>query len=231
MYDASGSRLIRSDSPGSTVYLPAAESVARRPWLRRAVSCRVAIDRRAREKTMTILRARRTVRALLKAPLYVPFGVFAEIASGLTDAVHNAPEARRMLNAPATGLGALVALAGGATCNDAQNGLIVCSSSRFNPGGDDTGGTTFGEVFVTKRDAEDVLTNKGLLAHEQRHSEQWAGWGLFRYPLAYAYESGVSNAVSGSYGSANYFEWDAGMVEGGYVRRKMPRRTRKRDER
>lgn len=51
--------------------------------------------------------------------------------------------------------------------------------------------------------------------HEQRHSAQWAAWGS-TYPLAYGLAAAYSEKESGDYWTANYFENDAGLTEGGY---------------
>ncbi|OZD47326.1 hypothetical protein CH252_20795 [Rhodococcus sp. 06-1477-1B] len=134
-----------------------------------------------------------------------------------TDFMHDYPLARSLVNAPMTAFGIALAYAnGGSSCSPAPNGLIVCGGS-FNPGG---GGTTFGDTFVTRDSYEAVIAsgNGALIDHEIRHSEQWAGFGPVGFVSYYYANVGVSMVATGSPGLTNYFEMDAGLVEGGYVR-------------
>ncbi|MBM7470324.1 RHS repeat-associated protein [Microbacterium keratanolyticum] len=128
-----------------------------------------------------------------------------------TERATNSAKARQEANRLATTAALLAAFAGKADCQTAHNGVIVCGSF-VNPGG---GGTTFGDVFLTAEDTADVLMDDNLLAHELRHSQQWAGWSA-DYVLAYLGES-LKSAMRGS-GRAceNYFEIDAGLGLGGY---------------
>ncbi|PZU47808.1 MAG: hypothetical protein DI566_04355, partial [Microbacterium sp.] len=172
-------------------------------------------------------RIEKIARGIYKWPLYFAFGPFVEPATAMTEIMQDAPIARKIVNGPATFIGRLIAKALGASCSTADNGLVVCTSARLNPGG---GGTTVGEVFITTMDEETVMSRDGLLEHEQRHSAQWAGWGGgLLYPAAYAYASALSTVATGEYWKWNFFEWDAGLVKGRYV--KLPSAPQSKGER
>ena len=97
--------------------------------------------------------------------------------------------------------------------------MFVCSGSPLAT----RGGTTFGDVFLVKDGDVNVLTdgsnldNEALLAHEARHAAQWAAFGQSTYVQYYAKETLKSFALTGDPGCANWFEFDAGPLEGGYT--------------
>jgi hypothetical protein len=122
---------------------------------------------------------------------------------------------RRLRNVAGTLIGLRVAQLLHAECGYYSNGMIVCSSADRNPAGPGTGGTTFGEVFVTGSMLNNI--DGDLMDHELRHAQQWAGWGA-SYVRVYGAASVFSQAATGDYGCANYFEVDAGSTAGGYDR-------------
>jgi hypothetical protein len=66
-------------------------------------------------------------------------------------------------------------------------------------------------------DADELARLPGLVRHEVRHTEQWAGGlGLLGFPLAYALASAWSWWRVGDAATANLFEVGAGLVDGGY---------------
>ncbi len=69
------------------------------------------------------------------------------------------------------------------------------------------GGTTYGEVFVTRRPLSAV--GPALVRHELAHVRQWRRWGPL-LPVVYL--------LSGVDPLRNRFEQQAGLVDGGYVR-------------
>lgn len=95
------------------------------------------------------------------------------------------------------------AVANGATCED-QSGLWVCFGTRSVLA--QRGGTTYGDTFLTARDAEQL--HPGLLAHEAEHVRQWR---LFGPDFALMY------LLEGADPCSNYFEIAAGLDAGGYT--------------
>ena len=95
------------------------------------------------------------------------------------------------------------AQAGGASC-ELQSGLWVCFGSDSVLA--QRGGTTYGDTFLTSRDAE--LLGPGLLAHESEHVRQWR---LFGPDFALMY------LLEGADPCTNYFEVAAGLEAGGYT--------------
>jgi RHS repeat-associated protein len=100
-------------------------------------------------------------------------------------------------------------LAGGGKCSlNRQELMIACTgmtSLRVQ------GGTTVGSTFVTYHGAGYLKTPEGIrmIAHEAKHSNQWAILGLSMAPLYWA-AAGVS-------GQCNVFERQAGYKDGGYA--------------
>ena len=87
---------------------------------------------------------------------------------------------------------------------------------------------TVGNVVLFRAQAAEALSNPVLLAHEERHSSQYA-WclGLPFLPL-YFIAAGWSLLRTGNPGSANVFERLAGLEAGGYL---GPHRRKTRPER
>jgi hypothetical protein len=76
---------------------------------------------------------------------------------------------------------------------------------------------TVGSVIITRRTAEWLMdeSRERLLAHESRHAGQYAVLGPLFWP-AYWASCGYSWAMTGTYGTRNFFERHAGLEHGGY---------------
>ncbi len=70
------------------------------------------------------------------------------------------------------------------------------------------GGICLGRVFLTGGNL-----SRSVLDHEKRHVEQWRRYGLW-FPLLYA--------SSGRSAHRNWFEIEAGLEDGGYIRSTGP---------
>ncbi len=79
-----------------------------------------------------------------------------------------------------------------------------------------------GDVIFCRVSAGWLLApeQRALLAHETRHTEQYARWGLLFWPV-YVAASAWSYALTGSSGARNGFERGAGLTDGGYAARPM----------
>lgn len=117
-----------------------------------------------------------------------------------------------------TPLGHLVARIGGARRSPGPFGLVLAEGYRFRfPV---ASAFTVGDVVITAHTFDALVRwSPGLLAHEERHSRQYAlALGLpylALYPLAMAW----SVLRTGDRASANVFERDAGLRAGGYLER------------
>lgn len=94
-------------------------------------------------------------------------------------------------------------VADGATC-EIQSGLWVCFG--INSILAQRGGTTYGDTFLTSREAQPL--DPGLLAHESEHVRQWR---LFGPDFALMY------LLAGTDACTNYFEVTADLDGGGYT--------------
>ncbi|MEV6487579.1 hypothetical protein AB0M20_02915 [Actinoplanes sp. NPDC051633] len=114
-----------------------------------------------------------------------------------------------------TGAGLLVALLTGAKIRRGRNGVLIAEGyqRRIPP----ATCFTVGSVIITRRTAEWLLADErsALFGHESRHAGQYATLGPLFWP-AYWTCCGYSYAVTGSYGSRNFFERHAGLHTGGY---------------
>ncbi|WP_460785966.1 RHS repeat domain-containing protein [Microbacterium tumbae] len=145
---------------------------------------------------------------------------YARLGTLVTDFMGQNYWARDLANLPATGLALLTVALGEGKCGYSETaGIQVCSGSAFAQ----RGGTTIGSVFLTTggdREIAEILSggsdNEALLAHEGRHASQWAGYGNVSFALAYSGEMLLSQITTGDVGCGNFFEHDAGMLEGGY---------------
>lgn len=84
---------------------------------------------------------------------------------------------------------------------------------------------TVGNVVLIRFDVDFLMDNSRLLAHEARHSSQYACLGLPFLPL-YGACALWSLLRTGNPASRNFFERDAGLTAGGYdnlTRRRRPR--------
>ncbi len=97
----------------------------------------------------------------------------------------------------------------GATATDVPgpDGAVLRVCASAGRGVCARGGTTYGEVFVTRRPLARV--GPALVRHELVHVRQWRRLGLL-LPLLYA--------LSGADPLRNRFEQQAGLRDGGYLR-------------
>lgn len=125
--------------------------------------------------------------------------------------------ARRLLNVVnlSTPLGLLAARLTRARVRPGPRGLVLADRARL--GRIDAAAVTIGNVVLTRHDW-DVLTRRrpALLAHEERHTWQWAVCGGL--PFLPLYGVGVlwSWARTGDRAARNPFERGAGLADGGY---------------
>ncbi len=112
-----------------------------------------------------------------------------------------------------TPLGAVVALAGGATLHRGPDGLALAHGYR--PPVPTAPAFTVGNVVVL-RDAAVLSRHPRLLTHESRHASQYA-WsaGPLLVPL-YGLAAAWSWLRCGNPFLHNWFERDAGLEDGGY---------------
>lgn len=118
-----------------------------------------------------------------------------------------------------TPAGLAVARIGGARPRRTSGGMWV--SEGYRPRFPIAHAFTIGNVVTTPRTVES-LSDK-LLAHETRHSTQYAVFGLVFLPL-YGAAIAVSWVLSGDIGAYNVFERWAGLDDGGYRRRPLRHR-------
>lgn len=128
--------------------------------------------------------------------------------------------ARRLANLVnlSSPLGLVVARVGGARRRPGPYGLVLAEGYRFRfPV---AGAFTIGDVVVTAQSFGALLECwPDLLAHEERHSRQYAIFlGLPYLPL-YTLAMGWSVLRTGDRASANGFERHAGLLAGGYLER------------
>ena len=130
---------------------------------------------------------------------------------------------RQVVNALnlSTLLGLAVAKARGATLTRGEDGVVVALGGHGSfPKAD---AFTIGNVTIVQ--VPDPSPH--LLAHEARHSTQWACCVVLFLPL-YLGAAAWSWARCGDHWSRNAFERRAGLADGGYV--EHPTRTRRRDQ-
>jgi hypothetical protein len=127
------------------------------------------------------------------------------------------PRARTVLTAinGTTGVGLLVALAGGARIRRGRDGVLVAEGYRrkLPP----ATCFTVGSVIMCRHSAEWLLAEErsALFGHESHHRGQYAVLGPLFWP-AYWAACGWSFAATGSWGARNFFEKRAGLHAGGY---------------
>jgi hypothetical protein len=118
----------------------------------------------------------------------------------------------------ATPLGLFVALAGGARIRRGPHGLLIATGyhRRIPPV---TGrAITIGDVVLVGLDDAGLARRPDLLAHEARHSAQYARWlGPFGFLPAYGLASLWSWWHTGDPALGNRFETKADLKHGGYL--------------
>lgn len=114
-----------------------------------------------------------------------------------------------------TAAGLLLAKVAGARIRRGRDGVLIAEGYRL-PVPRNTC-FTVGSVILTKRSADWLLAAERarLLAHECRHAGQYAVLGPLFWP-AYWLACGWSIALTRSYGVRNFFERNAGLLDGGY---------------
>ncbi|MEQ7004592.1 hypothetical protein ABN028_00195 [Actinopolymorpha sp. B17G11] len=113
-----------------------------------------------------------------------------------------------------TPLGIAVAVAGRARLSRGPRGLLLGTSYRL--GVPQAVAFTVGNVILTRLSRDDLLARPALLAHEERHTWQYAAClGLPMIPL-YLAACGWSWVRSRDFASSNVFERLAGLADGGY---------------
>jgi hypothetical protein len=110
-------------------------------------------------------------------------------------------------------LGLAVAVAGRARINRGPRGLLLATGYRI--GLPRAGAFTLGNVVLTRHDVDWWEQRSRLLAHEERHSWQYAVLGLPMLPL-YGAAAGWSYLRGGDHATYNAFETRAGLTDGGY---------------
>jgi hypothetical protein len=124
-----------------------------------------------------------------------------------------------MLNG-STLLGLLMAACARTRVSSGPRGLLIASRYRWRL--PFAAAFTVGNVVLVRAGAGFASENPALLAHEERHSTQYACClGLPFLPL-YFIATGWSLWRTGNPGSANVFERHAGLEAGGYPRPGMP---------
>ena len=112
-------------------------------------------------------------------------------------------------NRDLTNMALAVAKAQGADCRSREQRLWVCGNASCDGPQD---GVTVGNVYVTEDSTESVLSNPALLAHEAKHSDQWAILGSAFVPI-YLETEGVARLAGHECG---VLEKLAGEEGGGY---------------
>jgi hypothetical protein len=127
---------------------------------------------------------------------------------------------RRVANALnlSTPAGLLLAVLGRARLRRGPHGTIVAAGYRSRFPAPRAPAVTVGDVILLRLDDDRLAARPQLLAHEARHSAQWA-WllGIAGFPLAYALATLWSLATVGDTALGNVFERRAGLVTGGYL--------------
>jgi hypothetical protein len=134
---------------------------------------------------------------------------------------------RQVLNAVngSTLLGLALGAASRSSFHCGPQGLVLATRSRLPLRG--AAALTVGDVVLTPGNADFLLRRPRLLAHEGRHSWQYAAClGLPMIPL-YGVAAAWSYLRGGDFGVHNAFERWAGLEDGGYplVSARARRRT------
>lgn len=113
-----------------------------------------------------------------------------------------------------TALGLAVGAAGRSRFRRGPRGLVLATGYRLRV--PPAAAFTVGNVVLTRHDEEWLTRHPRLLAHEERHSTQYAAClGLPMLPL-YFVAAGWSYLRGRDFASHNVFERRAGLDDGGY---------------
>jgi hypothetical protein len=133
---------------------------------------------------------------------------------------------RRVVNVVtlATPLGLLLARLGHARLRPGPRGTTVAAGYRSRFPAPRASAVTIGDVILLRLDDDQLAQRPRLLAHECRHSMQWAGLlGMVGFPLAYGLASLWSWLRCRNPALRNVFEVRAGLADGGYLAPGPPR--------
>jgi hypothetical protein len=118
----------------------------------------------------------------------------------------------------ATPLGLLLAVLGRARLRSGPRGTIVAAGYAWRFPAPHAPALTIGDVILLRLDDEALARRPRLLAHEARHSVQWACLvGVAGFPLTYGMASLWSWLRCRNMAARNIFEVRAGLADGGYV--------------
>jgi hypothetical protein len=134
--------------------------------------------------------------------------------------VHAVDRLRQVVNVVtlATPLGLLLAAVGRAMLQRGPHGTIVAAGYAWRFPAPHASAVTIGDVILLRLDDEALARRPGLLAHEARHSVQWACLiGVAGFPLLYGVASLWSWLRCRDMAVHNIFEVRAGLADGGYV--------------
>jgi hypothetical protein len=105
------------------------------------------------------------------------------------------------------------ARANDADCVGRGQKLWLCGGVRNTWADGPAGGIAIGNVYITEAGVRDTLNKPRLLAHEAKHSDQWAILGS-KFAVIYLGTDGVPGLI----GLCGPFEGWAGYADGGYER-------------
>lgn len=114
-------------------------------------------------------------------------------------------------------LGVALATLAGCELRPAPHGLIF--AHRYSPKLPKASAFTVGNVVLFRAGPEEVARRPRLVAHEARHSTQYALCLGLPFLPAYFIAAGASWLLTGDPASRNPFERAAGLREGGYLER------------
>ena len=114
--------------------------------------------------------------------------------------------------------GVVVARAGGARLAKGPHGLLTATGYR--PPVPVAPAFTVGNVIIVNRRHPHPLP-AAVLAHEVRHTTQYAWCGGLLMLPPYFIAVGISWALCGNIGAWNVFERQAGLADGGYAQRPL----------
>lgn len=122
-------------------------------------------------------------------------------------------------------LGVVSAKLAGCELRPASRGLIF--AHRYSPRLPKASAFTLGNVVLFRAGPEEVARRPRLVAHEARHSTQYALCLGLPFLPAYLFAAGVSWLLTGDPASRNPFERAAGLRDGGYVERPLRQAVRR----
>lgn len=127
-----------------------------------------------------------------------------------------------------TAVGLLLARLGGADVAPGPHGLRLAAGHRSWFPAPRAPAVTVGDVVLLRMTREQALRRPALLRHEARHAAQWAWWlGPLGFLPAYGLAAAWSWLRLRDAALGNWFEVDAGLEDGGYVRAGSPRPGRR----